>query len=69
MMRTTYDPEADAYYARFVPDATPIAQTIEVAPGVMIDLDPAGEVVGIEVLSIRRRASGAYGTSTKAAAE
>lgn len=69
MMKTTYDPEADAYYSRFVPDGVAIAETIEVAPGVMIDLDAAGEMVGIEVLSVRLRATGAYGLPAKVAAE
>ena len=61
MMKTTYDPEADAYYARFVPEGTKIAETIEVADGVMIDLDLAGQMIGIEVLSVRLRATGQYG--------
>ena len=68
MMRTTYDPEADAYYARFAPDQIEIAETQEVAPGVIIDLDANGDLVGIEVLSVRLRATGRYGTAQKAAA-
>jgi uncharacterized protein YuzE len=60
MMRTRYDPEADASYARFAPDGTVIAETIEVAPGAMIGLDAAGQMVGIEVRSVRVRESGAY---------
>jgi uncharacterized protein YuzE len=68
MMKTSYDPQADAYYARFVPDETVIAETIEVAPGVMLDIDEAGQMVGIEVLSVSVRAAGAYGLATKKAA-
>ncbi len=68
MMKTSYDPQADAYYARFVPDETAIAETIEVAPGVMLDIDAAGQMVGIEVLSVSLRAAGAYGVATKKAA-
>ncbi len=68
MMKTSYDPQADAYYARFVPDETVIAETIEVAPGVMLDIDEAGQMVGIEVLSVSLRAAGAYGLATKKAA-
>lgn len=52
MMRTSYDPEADAYYLRFAPDGVPIAETREVAPGLMLDIDAAGDVVGIEVLRV-----------------
>jgi uncharacterized protein YuzE len=69
MMKTTYDPEADAFYGRFAPDSAEIAETREAAPGVMLDLDAAGNLVGIEVLSVRLRSSGAYGSAAKAAAE
>jgi uncharacterized protein YuzE len=64
MMRTSYDPEADAFYARFAPDDTEIAETKEVAPGVMVDLDASGQLVGIEVLSVAARGNGAYGGSS-----
>ncbi len=61
MMRTSYDPDADAFYARFAPEGTAVARTTEVAPGVMLDLDASGQVVGIEVLSVKVRGAGAYG--------
>ena len=57
-MKTTYDPAADAFYARFAPDSTVIAETREVAPNVNIDLDTKGELVGIEVLHVRLRDPG-----------
>jgi uncharacterized protein YuzE len=69
MMRTSYDPEADAFYARFAPDGTAIAGTQEVAPGVMIDLDESGQMVGIEVLGVRVRGSGTYGRGSVLAAD
>jgi uncharacterized protein YuzE len=62
MMKTSYDPEADAFYARFAADDIGVAETREVAPGVMLDLDQAGQLVGIEVLSVAARGTGAYGT-------
>ena len=68
MMRTSYDPEADVYYARFVPEGTPVAETIEAVDGVLIDLDEAGQMIGIEVLSVRLRASGTYGQAKRVAA-
>jgi uncharacterized protein YuzE len=68
MMRTTYDPEADAFHARFVPDSTMVAETQEVAPGVTVDLDAAGNLVGIEVLSVTLRAAGRYGVPVPEAA-
>lgn len=69
MMRTSYDPEADAFYARFAPEGTAIVDTTEVAPGVMIDLDALGQMVGIEVLSVRVRSAGAYGGKPVLAAD
>ena len=39
MIKTSYDPEADAFYAYFAPDGAVVASTAEVAPGVMVDLD------------------------------
>jgi len=53
MITTTYDPEADALYVRLAPrDAQ---DTREIAPGVMLDFDARGQVIGIEVLSVRAR--------------
>ncbi|MBO0711834.1 MAG: DUF2283 domain-containing protein [Acetobacteraceae bacterium] len=54
-MKVTYDQEADAFYARFAPDGTPIVETTEVAPNVNIDLDERGNLVGFEVLHVRLR--------------
>jgi hypothetical protein len=34
----------------------------------MLDIDAAGQMVGIEVLSVSLRAAGAYGLATKKAA-
>jgi uncharacterized protein YuzE len=70
MMKTSYDPDADAFYARFAPDVVAISETREVAPGVMIDVDANGDLVGVEVLSVRVRGAGAYGKpATDRAAE
>lgn len=54
-MKLTYDQEADAFYARFARDGTPIVETKEVAPNVNIDLDERGNLVGFEVLHVRLR--------------
>ena len=59
-MRTSYDPEADAFYARFAAEDAEVAETREVAPGVMIDLDASGQLIGFEVLSISLRDAGRY---------
>jgi uncharacterized protein YuzE len=60
MIKTSYDPEADAFAARFAPLGSVAAETREVAPGVMLDFDAEGNVIGIEVLSVRLRLSGKY---------
>ncbi len=54
-MRTSYDPEADALFVWFAPQGTKSAGTEEVAPGVMLDFDAGGTVIGIEVLDVRAR--------------
>jgi uncharacterized protein YuzE len=68
MIKTSYDPEADAFSVWFAPAEVPASETKEVAPGVMLDFDGTGNVIGVEVLSVRLRLDGAYpGTATAAA--
>lgn len=67
-MRTSYDPEADAFYARFAPEGVGIDGTEEVAPGVMIDFGAEGDVVGIEVLNVSSRGRKAASLADKPAA-
>ncbi len=55
MMRTTYDPEADALFVWFGPEGISSANTEEVAPGIMLDFDIEGRVIGIEVLDVSER--------------
>jgi len=57
MITTSYDPDADALYVRFAPKGTAIADTREVEPGIMLDMDDTGRLVSIEVLSMRLRTS------------
>lgn len=60
MIKTSYDPEADAFAAWFAPEGTKSDRTEEVAPGVLLDFDAAGNAIGIEVLSVRLRVAGSY---------
>jgi uncharacterized protein YuzE len=55
MMRTTYDPEADAMFVWFGPEDGKSTGTQEVAPGIMLDFDADGRVIGIEILDVRER--------------
>jgi uncharacterized protein YuzE len=55
MIRTSYDPEADAMFVWFGPEGVKSVDTQEVAPGIMLDLDSEGRVIGIEVLDVSER--------------
>jgi uncharacterized protein YuzE len=59
MIQTSYDPEADAMSIWFAAPGIVAAATEEVAPGVMLDFDSIGQVIGIEVLGVRQRTRGA----------
>ncbi len=47
-MRLTVDTETDALYLRL--DEAPVVESEEVHPGVILDFDGSGRVVGIEVV-------------------
>jgi len=51
------DEQGDALYLRL--NETTIVESEEVEPGVILDYDAQGRVVGIELLRIRDRAAGA----------
>jgi uncharacterized protein YuzE len=48
---TTYDPDADAVYVALA-DARP-HEGAEVAPGVVLDFDAEGRLVGIDIANAR----------------
>ena len=52
-MRVSFDEHADALYVRL--DESAVAESEEVRPGVVLDLDSRGEVVGIEILRVGER--------------
>ncbi len=58
MMRTSYDPEVDALFVWFAPEGVKLVGTQEVAPGIMLDFDQSGTVIGVEVLDVRKRVAG-----------
>jgi len=57
MITTSYDPEADALFVRLGPEGAKSARTEEVAPGVMLDFDAAGNLIAVEVLDVSARAT------------
>jgi uncharacterized protein YuzE len=67
LIGTSYDPEADVLHVRFGPDGAKYDGADEVAPGVFVEFDAAGNPIGVEVISVRRRA--AVGQAVKPAAE
>ena len=54
-MRLKIDKDSDALYFRL--DENAIVESEEVRPGVILDFDEKGQVVGIEILNISSRAS------------
>ena len=55
-MKLQVDKEADALYLRL--DDSPIVESEEVSPGVILDYNSANEVVGVELLHISKRSPG-----------
>jgi len=53
-MKLTVDPEADALYLRL--DDAAIADSEQVASGVILDYDAQDNVVGVEMLYLSKRA-------------
>ena len=52
-MRVRTDEAADALYIRLEESA--IVESEEVSPGVILDFDESGRVIGIEILNVRQR--------------
>jgi uncharacterized protein YuzE len=68
MIRTSYDPDADVFSVQFgAPDAV-YDNSQEVAPGVYVEFDTAGNPIGVEITSVRLGQS-AQAAAAKAAAE
>ena len=52
-MRLKVDKENDALYFRL--DESPVVESEEMAPGVILDFNSDGRVVGVEILSLSTR--------------
>jgi uncharacterized protein YuzE len=52
-MKLKVDQAADALYLTI--DDSPVAESQEVAPGVILDFNARGEVVGVEILGLSNR--------------
>jgi len=53
-MNLRYDPRTDTLTLRI--GATPIVESDEEKPGVILDYDAAGNLVGLEILDVSKRA-------------
>lgn len=54
-MKLTYDPEVDVL--RILMSDTPIEESDEDKPGVILDYDKDGNIVGLEILEASKRVS------------
>ena len=52
-MKIEYDQQADAMYIRL--RAGKVAESDEVRPGVVLDFDSSGQVLGIEMIDVSER--------------
>jgi len=52
-MRLRVDKESDALYLRL--DESDIIESEEVEPGIILDFNESGSVVGVEILNISKR--------------
>ena len=54
-MKLSADKEADALYLRL--DDSPIVESEEASPGVVLDCNESNEVIGVEMLHLSKRSS------------
>lgn len=52
-MKATYDEQADSLWIRW--NEQPIEESDEVAPGIILDYDSCGNVVGVEVVNASKK--------------
>ncbi|MBM3331206.1 DUF2283 domain-containing protein [candidate division WOR-3 bacterium] len=52
-MRLKVDKESDALYLRL--DEAAVVESEEVQPGIVLDYDAAGNMVGVEILNLSKR--------------
>lgn len=52
-MKVQFDQKSDALYFRL--DESPIVESEEVKPGVILDFNAKNQVVGVEILKVKER--------------
>lgn len=58
-MKATYDEQGDSLWIRW--NEQPVDESDEVEPGIVLDYDEDGNVVGIEILNASKKILGASG--------
>lgn len=53
-MRVYFDEKADALYLR-LDESSKIVESEEVQPGIVLDYDDRNQVVGVEILGVKKR--------------
>ena len=69
MITTSYDPEADVLNVQFGPANAESDGHQEVAPGVYVEFDRAGNPIGVEITSVHLRQAAKELATAKDAAE
>lgn len=54
-MKLEFDPIADALYLEI--SDNPVEKSEEIKPGIILDYDAEGNIVGVEVLSVSKRST------------
>ena len=54
-MDITFDEQADALYIQFQPSRNRVKKTAKLRDGLLVDLDQAGRIFGIEILDVSHR--------------
>ena len=57
-MKVVYDPDKDILQISLVP--TPVEETTQIAPGLVLDYDEDGQVVGLELRKASKRVDNPY---------
>ncbi len=52
-MRLKVDKESDALYLRL--DESAVVESEEIQPGIVLDYDAAGNMIGVEILNLSKR--------------
>lgn len=52
--KASYDPEADAIGIYFAPEGAVYEESEEILPGLTLDFDADGKVIGVEILGVRQ---------------